>query len=155
MGATIKTFHFSSGWTAQYKSVSPQVLIAVQASVPWPEPIMQTVDYGDGPVQEANDAAPEYQAALREREIKVGSLLAAIYLDRGMLPLDEEQAAAVAELRADFQARAVTTLPADDKRCYLEYIACGRDGEIGEFFAAVRGISQPQEERIAAAVQSF
>lgn len=155
MGAKTRTFTFSSGWTIDYHSVSPQVFIAVQAAVPWPEPVFQTVDYGAGPVQEINEAAPEYQAALLERQVKVGEMLAAIYIERAMLPLNDEQRAAVQEIRADLKARGIDTLPEDDRRCFLEYVACGRDGELPEFFAAVRGISQPQEERIAAAVQSF
>lgn len=155
MGALVRTYTFSSGWTVQYKRVSPQIVIAVQASIPWPEPVKQLVDYGNGPVEEANEAAPEYLAALAERGRQVNRTLASIYIERGMLPLDEEQQAAVDELRQDFAARGLTALPDDDKRCFLEYIACGREGEVGEFLGALTGASQPQEAQIAAAVATF
>lgn len=157
MGAKIHEYEFSSGWVVRYYGVPYALSGAIRASIPKPPVPTQTVDYGLGPVEEPNENDPTYVAALAEHNQKVWRLVTRLFLDRGMLPLDDEQQGAVDALKAQLADAGVdiSETQKDDRLIFLDYIAQGYPGESQAFFDTMTGIATPKEEKVAAIAAGF
>lgn len=138
--------------TVRLRKVSPFLLGEVAKSVPKPMPPLNTVDYGNGPTQEPNEADPGYLQALEEYKQEVGNrnLRALIHLGVEC----EVDAAAVQALRTQMATFGVDLDP-DDKWVYIVNIAITDTDEIVELRDAILRKSQPTEGAVQESLAAF
>ncbi len=122
-----------------------------------PEPPTQTVDYGEGEkIKEKNHAHPAYLKRAERYEIEktkwCDQQAKKLYTDLAIeCDVDTD---AVKQLRAEMRALGVALDP-DDKFVYVWHIAIGTVQGHNELMQAIQRRTQPTEEAIAQAKQSF
>lgn len=179
-GREHRTFTFECGVTVELRRVSVLELREFEAQVERPEPPMQEVDYGNGPVMEPNPSHPDYIAALAKQRAEASEVAMDFILWKGIkCDVDAE---VLAQERADsamfgielrgmsgVTVEAAMALAArngkeldetrlqqmDDKLAYIKYVLIGDDREIVRLQRAILSRSQPTEEAIAEATEGF
>lgn len=154
----LTTFVFKdTGISVKIKKVSPLLVMEVQKALKTPVPPMQEVDYGDGKKKlEPNEASPEYQKALEAYNIEVEQAVRKLIIRRGVIfDLTDEQKEEVRELRQFWKDNYKTELDGTDVEIFISYIAIGSPEDLQELIQAVMQRSQPTEEVIKRAQDSF
>lgn len=151
-----KPFIFSTGYSVNVQQISHRLANEVYKSRPRPKPPTQMIEVAGEMRETENTAHPDYQAALAAHYIEIELLMRKLVLKRGVvLDLDETQKAAVSQLRQDMSELGVSTLPDDDRECWLYHIAIGTPQDEVDLMAVIRGESQPTEEHVQAAIATF
>lgn len=141
-----------SGITVKLRRVSPFLLGDVAKSLVAPKPPLNTVDYGNGPVQEANEADPTYLVALEDHRKEVGVRNMKALIRLGVeCEVDDD---AVQELRATMRDLGVELDP-DDKWVYIVNIAITHEDELIQLRDAILRKSQPTEEAVQEQLADF
>lgn len=154
------TFTFSTGITVKTRKVSPFLLVDLTKTMapPKPKPPRQEIKLADGSSRlEENIAHPDYLDALEEYDTKVNELQTRILLRRGIeVDLSAEDIQAVNKLRQeivnDFGAELVEK---DNVIAYIKYICVGDGDDIQKLINHLTDKSQPTEEAVQVAVDSF
>lgn len=147
------------------RKVSPDLIQRLEKKIRTettePKPPLQTVDYGNGPVQEANWAEPGYLAAHEawEREVnqKMQEQSQDMLLYLGVvkhIKLDDEMLAQVQEMREDAD-RFGLELDKDDKSVWVRNIALGTVEDLTDLVNRIIRRSQPTEEAVEEAQSRF
>jgi hypothetical protein len=156
----LPTFTFSgSGITVHLRKVAPLLLAQVKKSIPAPVPPMNTVNFGDGPVQQANPADPDYQQALVDHEQRVNEKIMEVLFSLGVDISDEGGRVApalesVERLRMQMREFGVELHP-DDKLVYILNICLVDTDDIARLRDAIMRKSQPTEDAINETLQTF
>jgi len=149
------------------RKVSYALLQEVQSSerrkYPAPRPPVNTVDYGEGEVQEPNLAAPDYLAALKAHEEALNARLETatrrLLIKRGVTPFldwSDDKQAAVDELRAEMRDEFGTEIEEkDDKVVWVTFIALGSMEDWGDFITFLTRRSVPTEAAIQEQIEKF
>jgi energy-converting hydrogenase Eha subunit E len=150
-----------SGYTVQIRPIGPLTINelgkAVRKEIPAPAAPLNDVTGLDGrPGQEANEADPDYIAALEAYETKVNAevgarILKLIAVRAIASPVDTE---AVQQLRADMAAVGVT-LPDDDREVFFNHILVVHTDDLTAIQTAVLQRSMPTEEVVKQKTADF
>lgn len=141
--------------------VSPMLYQDINKSVPRPRPPVNIVDMGAGPVEELNYQHPDYLRALTERELDVNALFMDVVLDIGAtLPFSNDELRSRLETYAAHVYRATSgTVDINIDRApvatYISRISGAEFDEVTKIVQKILGKSQPTEEAIAEAVNTF
>ena len=139
------------------RKVSPLLVVELQKAFPPPVPPRQMVEVGGKMVEESNPSHPDYQEALTryssDFELRVRRLLIA----RGVVIPGENTTwkDEVRELKDFWLETYGKELEGDDKLIYIAHIAIGTDADMTELISAIVQRSQPSEEAVTAAKDSF
>lgn len=154
----LKTFVCKdTGVVLQIQNVGSALVSQLRRDFPPPQPPMQEVDYGDGNKKmEPNAAAPEYIEALTRYAIDFEDKLQRLVIKRGVvLTLTEEQKQEIQDLREFYRTEYGKEISYDDKMAYILMIAGGTDDGLAELVNAIVRRSQPVEEDVQAALDTF
>lgn len=153
----ITQFKFANGTVVGIRKVSPFLAIELQKAFPPPEPPMQTVNYGEGDIKEANSASPEYAKALADYATEREHRLRKMIIKRGVvMEITDEIKEELSELRAFWKEDNSVDLPTDGDKCdYIIYIAVTQASDLERLVNTILGQGQPTEEGVQAAVESF
>lgn len=154
-GLTPFTFP-DSGRTVFVRRVGPLLMATLRKQYPPPTPPLNRVDYGDGVVrEEPNPADPDHQAALQEYNLQLEERARRLCVRRGIVVrLDDEAAAELAALREDAAAVGLE-LEGSDVELYVSYLCVQTEADYEALVSAVLRRSQPTEEAIQEAADSF
>lgn len=145
----------STGYKCTIRRVPFFLSMAVRKSMEKdkPHPPMQEVEYADTQrkTMEPNLAHPDYLTALQEWERAVTLRMYEIAIMRAVTDFPVE---AVRALRAEMAALGIE-LQADDRVAFVYDVAAGNPNEVDALVSAIWGLSQPTEEMIANAADSF
>lgn len=156
--ANLQPFIFpDSGVEVKIRKVSPLLALEVQRSIKKPEPPMETVILASGEEsQEPNRSHPDYEKALRDYNIEVEEKTKKLLINRGVvITMTEEMKQDVKDLRAYMEDEMDTQLPVNDKEAYISYIAIASAKDFETLIHAVLGASQPTQEAVEEAKESF
>jgi hypothetical protein len=150
-----------SGYTVQIRPIGPLTLNelskAVRKEIPAPVAPLNEVTGLDGrPGQEANEADPDYIAAMESYEAtvnaEVGNRILKLIAVRAIAsPIDQE---AVQQLRVDMAAVGVT-LPDDDREVFFSHILVTHTDDLAAIQTAVLQRSMPTEEVVTQKTADF
>jgi hypothetical protein len=149
-----------TGVTILIKKVSPLLSGKLRRQYPPPKPPMQEVNYGtkeDPKIKmEPNPAHPDHAQALSDYEAEMSERMQVLLFKRGVvIELTDEMKEEVAELRAFWKEETNEEMEGDDKSIYLANIALGTQEDIEELLNAILRRTQPTEEAINEAKDSF
>lgn len=155
-GRQHRRFTFECGVEIELRRVPPLTIQEFgrqyEAAHKPPEPPMQTVDYGAGPVMEPNRQNSEYMAQLSVYQARQASVLMDFILLKGTkLTVDAD---ALAEARADAEASGFR-LDGDDRLMYLKHVLIGTNEELVLLRDAILLRGQPTEAAIAQKQEDF
>ena len=147
----------SSGVSVMIRKVSPLLALEVQRSIPRPKPPTEKVILSSGEESlEPNWSHPDYETALQEYNLEVEEKTKKLLINRGVdLVLTEELKKEVKELRKYMKDEFGTDIALNDKEVYISYIAVESAKDFEALIGAVLGSSQPTEEEVAVAKESF
>ena len=154
----LKTFVCKdTGVVLKIQNVGSALVSQLRRDFPPPQPPMQEVDYGDGNKKmEPNSAAPEYIEALTRYAADFEDKLQRLVIKRGVvLTLTEEQKQEIQDLRDFYRTEYDREIAFDDKMAYILMIAGGTDDGLAELVNAIVRRSQPVEEDVQAALDTF
>jgi len=154
----LKTFTCKdTGVVLQIQNVGSALVTQLRRDFPPPQAPLQEVDYGDGNKKmEPNPAAPEYVQALAQYAIDFEDKLQRLVIKRGVvLTLTEEQKQEIQDLREFYRTEYGKEISYDDKMAYILMIAGGTDDGLAELVNAIVRRSQPVEEDVQAALDTF
>lgn len=158
MSAKLETYTFKdTGETVQIRKVSPLLVIKLRERFPAPRPPLQTVDYGDGPKQEANPTEPNYLLAVQDYEQAMERRVRNLLIQRGVvIEWDENKKTQLTLLRAWWKDTYGEDLDdTDDTFAYVSYICLGSDSDLEDLINALIKRSQPSKEGIETAQERF
>lgn len=156
----LKLFTFTdTGIKILIRKVSPMLGNELRKAFPPPKPPIQEVEVDGEKVRESNPAHPDYVAAMnaynQEMEVRMRRLL----IKRGVEYLPDQEAEAltqVDELRKSWMEDYGQPLDEpSDKVVYIWFIAAGTDKGIEEITSAILSRSQPSQEDVNIAKDSF
>lgn len=147
-----------TGIKVKIRKASPMLGADVRASIPVPKPPMNEVDYGEprGKVLEENKADPAYQQALLDYEYKVYRVWRRALLLHSVIVEGEEWRQEVQKYRDFIQEQ--TGAPLDEPEDLVVYvlrICVGSEEDLQELIDAITRRSQPTQEAIDQAKESF
>lgn len=147
---------FGNGVQVWLRKVPPLLINELNRSFPAPKPPLEDVDYGDGVVRkESNPTRPDYRAQLAEHYQEMGLRLLKLLISQGVkYTLTDEDKAEVFALRQAMEEQGVM-LSGDEKIIFIAYVCCDSEEETNRFRTAVMRRSQPTEEAVQEAVDSF
>lgn len=153
-----------TGRTLQIRKVSTLLRAEVRRQVladpayHEPKPPQSEVDYGDGKVTVANRAHPVYQQLLIEHQARVteevSRRLKLIALARGVV-VDDIDAEAVAETRAQLAQAGVDLSAYDDRHVYVAFVCIGSEDDWTDLLRVIFQRSAPQEAAVQAHIATF
>lgn len=154
------TFTFSTGITVKTRKVSPFLLVDLTKALapPKPRPPRQEITLVDGTKRlEENLAHPDYLDELEEYDTKINELQTRILLRRGIeVDLTVEDVARVQALRDEIERDFGTPLTEKDNViAYIKYVCVGDGDDIHNLIQHLTDKSQPTEEAVTEAVDSF
>ena len=145
-----------TGKSVKIRKVSPMVAVDIEKSIPRPKPPMNTVDYGNGPVQEANYSDPGYMNALEERQAEVGFASLRATIMRGVVVEGDEWKDEVLEYRKFiFETTEKELEEKSDLIVYIMRICMGTQEDMNDLLLAISTRSQPTQEVIDQAKSRF
>ncbi len=151
------TFH-DTGKVVKIRKVSPMLAIDIDASIPRPAPPTNRVDYGPpkGVVEEPNYNDPGFTEALSARNRRVGEMIRRAQVLRGVQVDGDAWQEEVKQYRAFMADTTGTPLAeASDLYLYVTRLCAGTNNDLTDLYTAITQRSQPTEEAVAAAKQSF
>lgn len=154
----MKEFKFQdSGYTVKIRRVSPLLALELQKKFPAPKPPKNQVPDLDGKmVWEENIADPAYAEALTKYQQDLELRMRRLVIMRGVVhTLSDEEKAQVVELREFWQTTYNEVLEGSDLEVFISYIAVGSDGDLSDLIDAILKRSQPTEEEVREAQNSF
>lgn len=154
----MKPFTFQdSGVTVQIRRVSPLLALELQKKFPAPKPPRNQVPDLDGKlVWEENLADPGYAEALTKYQQDLELRMRRLVIMRGVVyTLTDDDKAQVSELREFWQNTYGEVLEGGDLEVFVSYIAVGSDGDLSDLINAILKRSQPTEEEVREAQNSF
>lgn len=147
-----------TGISVKIRKVPPMLYADIEASIPYPEAPTQEVDYGEpkGKVLEKNLSDPGYVTAQAERLQIVYQAWRRALLLRGVILDGEDWREDVEEYRQFIKEQTGKPLDEpDDKLIYILRICIGTLEAQEELIDAITRRSQPTQEAIEQAKQSF
>ena len=159
-----KDFDFTfpdSGVTVKLKKVNPYITAEARAQLSRSRPKPPTrIITEDGPLkgkEETMEHDPDYIELLRKWEADVDERIMQLQIRRGVVSIEvDDWQDEVAQLRADMaEIGAAETLPEDDTVVYICYIASSTANDLQDFVAAVAMRSNPTQEAVDSAKESF
>ena len=146
-----------SGIEVRIRKVSPLLALEVQRSIKKPQPPLEKVILASGEESmEPNPSHPDHQEALRAYNLEVEDKTKRLLLNRGIdIVMTDEMKAEVKELRDYMEEEFDSALSVTDKEVYVSYIAIASAKDFESLIQAVLGASQPTEEAVEAAKDSF
>ena len=123
---------------------------------------LAVVDYGEGPVQEANLADPAYQAALEAHTNRINELLEEgtrrLLIKLGVMPYlewDEGKQAAVDAVRETMQSEFGVELDPNDRYVWVTSVAMGTMEDWSDFTMYLLRRNMPTEAAIQEKLKKF
>jgi hypothetical protein len=153
----LQPFTFANGTKIMTRSVSVMLSMELHKAFPAPRPPKQTVTLADGVTAvEENPSDPdylvEYQAYQLAQEERVQKLL----IKRGaVVEWDDAKRAQVADLRSFWHDEFDKQLDPDDLMVYISHICIGPQEDMQKLVNKILRQSQPTEEAISEAQDSF
>jgi hypothetical protein len=134
----------------------------IRKQMPEPKPPLQKVDYGNGPVDEANLAEPGYVAAMDKWEKDFRSeqtrRTQELILKMGVYPaliLSDEQKSQIKALREEMMEEYQIELDPDDRFVYVWNICLQSADDLNDLIQFMIRRSQPTEGAIQEKIKSF
>ena len=139
------------------KKVSPLLVVELQKAFPAPVPPRQRVEIGGEWVEEPNPAHPDHVQALEQYSVEFEQRVRKLLISRGVV-IPEANTTwrdEVKELRQFWMDTYGKELDGDDKAVYIAHIAIGTDADMTDLLSKILQRSQPTEEAVASAKDSF
>jgi hypothetical protein len=147
-----------TGITVKIKKISPMLAADITEAMPAPQPPLNEVDYGEpkGKVLERNYSDPSYMDALIKHQLKINEVWRRVMILRGVVVEGDDWRKEVEEYRKFIakQTGAHMTEP-EDLVVYVLRICVGSDEDLAEMITAITRRSQPTQESVESAKQSF
>lgn len=145
-----------TGRSVLIRKVSPFLMSEIARSFPPPQPPLQEVDYGDGPVLEPNPAHPDYERAMQEYNMSLEEKVRRMMIRRGVvIQWDDEKRAEVQQLRDEWREEFGTELSGSDELIYVSHICIGTGEDFGELIEAIQQRSHPTGPEVELARSGF
>lgn len=142
----------STGITVGIRKVAPHTLDLVRRHYPPPVPPMVAVDYDGKIVQEANDADPDHQQALKDHQALLSEKIIDAMFQLGVdVQVDP---AAVAAFKEEMAALDID-VPGNDKQVYIRHIAVGTKEDLEALSRAITRTTMPTEEAVSEHLATF
>lgn len=160
-GIKLHSFTFEdSGITIQYRKLSPNTILEFnklfEDKYPEPKPPVQKVLTPDGEREEANEAHPDYQKAIRDYSKAKQTAIQSLFIKRSVvLAMSEEQKKEVEELKEFWRTEYDKELPGSDKEIYVAHIACSTTDDMRDLTRAISRRSIPTEDAISENIKSL
>jgi hypothetical protein len=139
------------------KKVSPLLLAQIGRDFPPPRPPKQKVDYGDGDIrEEENPSHPDHVDAMGKYFMELEEKSRSFVIKRGVVvTLTEEDKEEIDRVREDYKEEIGVELRGSDKMVYVSHICIGSPEDMEELLRAINGRSEPTNEEVAAAKDTF
>jgi hypothetical protein len=148
-----------TGIKVNIRKVSPMLVVELQKAFPPPAPPRQRVRIGESDEysEEPNPAHPDYLIALGQYNQELEQRVRKLLIQRGVVipPELDGWKDEVKELREWWLEAYGKELEGDDKTIYISYIAVGTDSDLADLLAVIMQRSQPTEEAINIAKDTF
>lgn len=153
-GPNPNEFMFESGKKVRLKKVPQYLINDVERSVPMPE-IPRS-----GPLNEENEADPDYLQAVEARKLEVGKEVMELAIDEGIdFDISDEQIEEELERFKEKMQKRKRPIQIEEslsmKTTYLLYICAASQQELQALCKRIFRVSQPTEEAITESVTSF
>lgn len=139
-----------SGVSFFIRPISPSLFRALNDAIPEPVAPRETIVRADGSiVEDYNRAAPDYLAALNERNAKINGMMSDVAIElASLITLSDEQKQELEDYRAAYERISGYKLAGSVESQYLKYIALVSIEDINDHLRAVMNRIKPDEKKL-------